>query len=42
MAMYQSVAEIVGKTPTIELKNIEKQERLAARLAVKLEKEDAE
>ncbi|MBO4299106.1 MAG: cysteine synthase A [Clostridia bacterium] len=38
MAIYQSVAELVGKTPIIELKNIEKKEALKARVAVKLER----
>ena len=38
MAIYQSAAELVGKTPIVELKNIEKKENLKARIAVKLER----
>ena len=38
MAMFQSAAELVGKTPLVELKSIEKKEGLKARLAVKLER----
>ncbi len=38
MAIYQSVAELVGRTPIVELKNIEKKQALKARLAVKLER----
>ena len=38
MAIYQSAAELVGKTPIVELKNIEKKEELKARIAVKLER----
>ncbi|MBQ8955021.1 MAG: cysteine synthase A [Clostridia bacterium] len=38
MALYQSAAELVGKTPIVELKNIEKKEGLKARIAVKLER----
>ena len=38
MAIYQSAADLVGKTPLIELNNIEKKEGLKARLAVKLER----
>ena len=38
MAIYQSAAELVGRTPIVELKNIEKTENLKARLVVKLER----
>ena len=38
MAIYQSAADLVGKTPIVELKRIEKKEGLKARIAVKLEK----
>ncbi len=38
MAIYQSAAELVGRTPIVELGNIEKKEGLKARLAVKLER----
>lgn len=35
--IYQNLTELVGKTPLLELKGIEKSENLAARLIVKLE-----
>lgn len=35
--VYQSLTELVGKTPLLELSNIEKSEQLQARLVVKLE-----
>ncbi len=38
MKIYKSVDELVGNTPLVELRNIEKSENLAARLLVKLEK----
>ena len=38
MAFYQSMAELVGKTPIVALKNIEKKQGLKARVAVKLER----
>lgn len=37
MKIYKSVDELVGNTPVVELRNIEKSENLAARLLVKLE-----
>lgn len=37
MPIYQSVAELVGNTPLLELANFEKQNRLQARLLAKLE-----
>ena len=37
MKIYKSVEELVGHTPLVELRNIEKSENLAARLLVKLE-----
>ena len=38
MPIYKSAAEIVGKTPIVELTQIEKKENLKARIAVKLER----
>lgn len=38
MKIYKSMEELIGKTPIVELRNIEQQENLAARLLVKLEK----
>ena len=38
MAIYKSVAELVGKTPIVELTRIEETEGLKARVAVKLER----
>ena len=38
MKIYKSMDELIGKTPIVELRNIEQQENLAARLLVKLEK----
>ena len=35
--IYQNLTELVGNTPLLQLKNIEKEEGLAARLIVKLE-----
>lgn len=35
--IYQSVLELIGKTPLVEVKNIEKEEQLQATLLVKLE-----
>lgn len=35
--IYQSVLELIGKTPLVEVKNIEKEEELQATLLVKLE-----
>lgn len=37
MKIYNSVAELVGKTPLLELKNIEKKYGLKAKLVAKLE-----
>lgn len=36
-AIYQSLTELIGKTPLLQLKNIEKAEGLKARLIVKIE-----
>ena len=38
MKIYKSMEELIGMTPIVELRNIEQQENLAARLLVKLEK----
>ena len=38
MKIYKSMEELIGKTPIVELRNIEQQENLEARLLVKLEK----
>lgn len=35
--IYKNVAELIGHTPVMEVKNIEKEEKLEARLLVKLE-----
>jgi cysteine synthase A len=35
--IYQSIEQLIGKTPLFEIKNIEKSEKLCARLLVKLE-----
>ena len=37
MSVYTSVTELVGRTPILEVKNIERNEGLSARLLVKLE-----
>ena len=37
MALYKSMEELVGKTPLVELQNIEKKLNLKARLLAKLE-----
>lgn len=37
MKIYQSITELVGKTPLLEVKNIEESKNLKARLLVKLE-----
>ncbi|MDO4664116.1 MAG: cysteine synthase A [Erysipelotrichaceae bacterium] len=37
MRIHSSVLELIGNTPLVEVKNIEKQEQLPARIAVKLE-----
>ena len=36
MALYKSMEELVGKTPLVELQNIEKKLNLKARLLAKL------
>lgn len=38
MKIYDSMEELIGNTPLVELKNIEKQENLDARILVKIEK----
>lgn len=38
MKIYKSMEELIGNTPMVELKNIEQQENLEARVLVKLEK----
>ena len=35
--IYQSLTELIGRTPLLELRNIEKAENLLAKLIVKLE-----
>ena len=35
--IYQSITELIGRTPLLEVKNLEKKERLQARVLVKLE-----
>ncbi len=37
MKIYNSISDLIGKTPLVELKNIEKGENLVARLVAKLE-----
>ena len=37
MGIYKSVTELVGKTPLLEVGNIEKELNLKARVLVKLE-----
>lgn len=37
MKVYQSVTELIGKTPLLEVKNIEKEKKLKAKIFVKLE-----
>ena len=37
MKVYQSVTELIGKTPLLEVRNIERAEKLKARVLVKLE-----
>lgn len=37
MRIYQSLAELVGKTPLLELTRLEREEKLGARILVKLE-----
>ena len=37
MKIYESVEQLIGKTPLLEVKNIEKKENLKAKLLVKLE-----
>ena len=37
MRIHSSVLELIGNTPLVEVKNIEKQEQLPARIALKLE-----
>lgn len=37
MKIYESLTELVGNTPLVEVKNIESEERLKARLLVKIE-----
>lgn len=37
MRVYQSLAELVGKTPLLELTRLEREEKLGARILVKLE-----
>ena len=35
--IYKSVEELIGRTPLMEIRNIEKEEGLEARVLVKLE-----
>ena len=37
MKVYQSVTELIGRTPLLEVKNIEKEKGLKAKVNVKLE-----
>ena len=37
MKVYQSITELVGKTPLLEVKNIEREKGLKAKVLVKLE-----
>lgn len=37
MKVYNSISELIGRTPLLELTNIEKQEKLCAKLVAKLE-----
>ena len=37
MKVYQSVTELIGRTPLLEVKNIEKEKELKAKVLVKLE-----
>ena len=37
MKVYQSVTELIGRTPLLEVKNIEKEKGLKAKVLVKLE-----
>ncbi len=37
MKIYESVTELIGKTPLLEVKNLEREEKLKAKLLVKLE-----
>ena len=38
MKIYKSMEDLIGATPMVELRNIEQEENLAARLLVKIEK----
>ena len=38
MKIYKSMEELIGSTPLVELRNIEQEEKLAARLLVKVER----
>ena len=38
MKIYKSMEELIGATPLVELRNIEQEEKLAARLLVKVER----
>ena len=40
MKIYKSMEELIGSTPLVELRNIEQEEKLAARLLVKVEREN--
>ena len=37
MKVYQSVTELIGRTPLLEVKNIEREKGLKAKVLVKLE-----
>ena len=37
MKVYKSVTELIGRTPLLEVVNIEKEQKLKARVLVKLE-----
>ena len=37
MKIYESVTELIGNTPLLEMKNLEREEKLKAKVLVKLE-----
>lgn len=37
MKIYESVTELIGNTPLLEVKNLEREEKLKAKVLVKLE-----
>ena len=37
MKIYESITELIGNTPLLEVKNLEREEKLKAKVLVKLE-----